>query len=53
MGLSSVFSTYANLRGLLTSHANLYVSKAVHKAFLDVDEYGSEAAAATCNIYIL
>lgn len=47
MGMGEMFSTKADLSGLLESPEPLYVSKVVHKAFIDVNEEGAEAAAAT------
>jgi serpin B len=50
LGVKKVFSD-ANLSGLTAPIPNsLYVSKAIHKAYLEVDEKGSEAAAATAII---
>ncbi|XP_028658191.1 alpha-1-antiproteinase-like [Erpetoichthys calabaricus] len=46
MGITDIFSDEADLSGI-TDETKLKVSKIVHKAVLDVDETGSEAAAGT------
>jgi serpin B len=46
MGMPLAFSERANFSGL-TGEKDLFVSAVVHKAFVDVNEEGTEAAAAT------
>ncbi|NXA37077.1 A1AT2 antiproteinase, partial [Eudromia elegans] len=46
MGVTEVFSDQANLSGM-TEDTRLKVSKAMHKAMVDVNENGTEAAAVT------
>lgn len=47
MGMKDVFDrTKADLSGI-TGYRGMFVSKALHKAFINVDEEGTEAAAAT------
>ncbi|XP_075700432.1 alpha-1-antitrypsin-like protein GS55-MS [Rhinoderma darwinii] len=46
LGITDVFSDRADLSGI-RGESNLIVSKAVHKAVLNVDEEGTEATAAT------
>ncbi|XP_037550445.1 protein Z-dependent protease inhibitor [Nematolebias whitei] len=46
MGMSSLFSSSANLTGL-SKDRGLTVSEVLHKAVIDVDEAGTTAAAAT------
>lgn len=47
MGMPSAFSLPpANFSGM-TGRKNLFISKVIHKAFVDVNEEGTEAAAAT------
>lgn len=48
MGLANIFSKQANFKGLFTEPEFQSISEVKHKAFLDVNEAGSEAAAATC-----
>jgi serpin B len=48
MGMNDAFDrSTANLRGLSRSIPELYIDKMMHKAFVDVDESGTEAAAST------
>ncbi|KAL1023186.1 hypothetical protein UPYG_G00037440 [Umbra pygmaea] len=54
MGLQDLFSPMdASLPGILEDDANaLYISEAYHKAFLEVNEEGSEAAAVTAVVAV-
>lgn len=47
MGLDKMFSNSADFSDLLETNEPLKVSKVVHKAFIEVNEEGAEAAAAT------
>ncbi|XP_057555129.1 serpin B12 [Hippopotamus amphibius kiboko] len=47
MGITDIFDeTKADLTGI-SPNANLYLSKAIHKTFVEVDENGTQAAAAS------
>lgn len=47
MGITSVFSWQADLRGLLNSAMPLRVSEVIHKATIEINEEHTVAAAAT------
>jgi len=47
MGMPSAFEQTADFSGMNGGTEPLYLQAAVHKAFIDVNEFGSEAAAAT------
>src|SRR5262249_46095291 len=46
MGMGSAFTPAADFSGM-DGRRGLYISKVIHQAFVDVDEEGTEAAAAT------
>lgn len=43
-----MFGDTADFSGIFKTNKPMKVSKVLHKAFIDVNEYGVEAAAATC-----
>jgi serpin B len=47
MGIITAFTPDADFTGMHSSPEKLYITSAVHKAFVDVNEEGTEAAAAT------
>lgn len=49
MGMGTAFSRNADLSGM-TGEKNLYIDEVIHKAFIEVSETGTEAAAATAAI---
>lgn len=50
--MDRMFTTDAEFGNLLKSPENFQVSKVIHKAFIEVNEKGTEAAATTGKILI-
>jgi serpin B len=46
MGMTLAFDAHADFSGM-TGNREFYISAAIHKAYIDVNEEGTEAAAAT------
>ncbi|CDW54522.1 Serpin domain containing protein [Trichuris trichiura] len=53
LGLTDMFSSRLADLSKITGNRDLYVSEAFHKAFIEVNEKGSEAAAATAVVTLL
>jgi len=52
MGIREAFSTSANFRAMTDHPEGLYISRVIHKAFVELDELGTEAAAATAVVHM-
>ena len=52
MGMTSAFSAKADFSGISSNPNGLSISEVIHKAYVDVDEAGTEAAAATAVLAI-
>ena len=52
LGMSDAFSTAADFSGIENTYNELYIGKVIHKAFVAVDEEGTEAAAATAIVFV-
>ena len=50
MGLKTLFTPAANLTGMLKNKEQIFVTQALHKSFIEVNEKGTEASAATAII---
>lgn len=53
LGITQLFGSQAELHNISDLEKNLGVSKIIHKAFIDVNEKGTEAAAATAAMVFL
>ena len=48
MGMKDMFTPSADFSSLVKGNQPLAISEVKHKAFIDVNEQGTEAGAATC-----
>lgn len=53
VGINQIFANNANLNGILATPQSLKVSQVVQKCFLELDENGATAAAATGKFYYI
>lgn len=53
MGMPLAFSTSADFGAMTDDPRNLYISQVIHKVYVDVNEEGTEAAAATAVIMMV
>lgn len=51
LGIRTAFTPKADFSGLLKDNSTLEISNVIHKAYITVDERGTEAAAATGKIF--
>ena len=47
MGIQKVFTSSCDLSGMVKNHDGMYVSEAIHKSYVKVNETGTKAAAVT------
>lgn len=50
LGMNEMFTRQSKLSGLLVEKESIQVSHTIHKAFIEVNEEGTESSAATGNI---